>query len=218
MRHSGKQATILAATAAAITTATVAAIGSSRAEDEPTNAASIVRVQGGTVSFKVDTNVPAVNIHGKSKALAGQVYVRDGSTGVLLEKLEASVPVGSIDTGMGLRDEHMRKRIFTTSDGRLPDLKFQADGARCSPKAARQSTCQLSGKLSLRDVDRPFTIALRVEEDGSKLRASGDALVMLSAYGIERPSNLGVQTADTVTLHLEFTATRTAAPEAGGRH
>ena len=34
-------------------------------------------------------------------------------------------------------------------------------------------------------------------------------MVKLSAYGIERPSQLGVTTTDDVKLHLEFTAKAT---------
>ncbi|MFI5170039.1 MAG: YceI family protein [Vicinamibacterales bacterium] len=210
----------LVAAVASLTSAVVARRSLAQ-EVAPAGNASLVEVRGGTVTFKVDTNLPAINVHGKSKALAGKVYVRESTNGVLLEKLEASLPVESLDTGLGLRDEHMRKRVFTTSDGQLPDLKFAADTARCSPAApAGASTCQLAGNLSLRGVARPFTIALKVNEDSGKVRASGDGLVKLSTYGIVRPTNLGVQTADDVILHLEVTAVRPpgrATSEPGGR-
>jgi hypothetical protein len=47
---------------------------------------------------------------------------------------------------------------------------------------------------------------MKVSEEGDTLRASGDGSVMLSAYGIERPSQLGVKTADDVKLRFDITA------------
>jgi polyisoprenoid-binding protein YceI len=107
---------------------------------------------------------------------------------------------------MGLRDEHMRTHVFTTEDGQLPDLRFSAETGVCSKLAVRQSSCELSGSLAIRGTTRPFTVVLKVSEVGDTLRAVGDATVTLSAYGIERPSQLGVQTSDDVKLHFDLKA------------
>ena len=166
-----------------------------------------VEVRGGTASFDVGTNVPALSVHGKSSALEARVKVRHGSDGPLLEKIEATVPVKTIATGMSLRDEHMRKYVFTTQDGQAPDVRFVSDKAACSKVSANQSTCQVNGDLVIRGTARPFNIALKVTEDnGGTFHASGDSVVKLSAYGIERPSQLGVSTTDDVKLKLDFTA------------
>jgi polyisoprenoid-binding protein YceI len=175
--------------------------------------ASVVEVRGGSAAFTVETNISAISVHGKSNALTARLRLRQAPDGALLEGIEAAVPVKSLVTGMGLRDEHMRKLVFTTGDGQLPDLRFSADKAVCSKGAARQSTCELSGSLAIRGTARPFTIVLKVSEDGETLRAVGDGMVMLSAYGIERPSQLGVQTADDVKLHLDIKA-KPAGPSA----
>jgi polyisoprenoid-binding protein YceI len=170
----------------------------------------VVEVHGGTAIFAVDTNVSAISVHGKSTAVEARLRVRQGPDGTVLERVEAAVPVKTLLTGMGMRDEHMRKYIFTTGDGQTPDLRFSADKAVCAKATPRQpSTCQLAGTLTIRGAARPFTIALKVTEDGQMFRAVGDGTVTLSAYGIERPSQLGVQTADDVKLRFEFTAKQT---------
>ena len=124
----------------------------------------------------------------------------------MLEQIEASLSVKSIGTGMKLRDEHMRKYVFTTDTGEVPDVRFVGDKAECSKVSANQSTCQVAGSLTIRGTARPFSIALKVKEDGDRFHASGDSVVRLSAYGIEPPSQLGVTTSDEVKLRLEFTA------------
>ena len=175
--------------------------------------ANVVEVRGGTAAFAVDTNISGISVHGKSNALAARLRLRPTPDGAVLEGIEAEVPVKSLGTGMGIRDSHMRKHIFTTEDGQVPDLKFSADKAVCTKAAARQSTCELSGTLAIRGTARPFTVVLKVNEDGENFRAVGDGKVTLSAYGIERPSQLGVTTSDDVKLSFDLTA-KQAGPRA----
>jgi polyisoprenoid-binding protein YceI len=172
-----------------------------------------VEVRDGMCAFDVATNVPVLTVHGKSSALQARVRVRRGTEGPLLEQIEAVVPVKSLGTGMRLRDEHMRKYIFTTNDGQVPDVRFVAQKAACAKASGNQSTCELTGDLTIRGTARPFTIALRVIEEKGTFRASGDSVVKLSTYGIDKPSQLGVTTSDEVKLRLEFTA-RQAGPAA----
>ena len=171
-------------------------------------ATAVVQVLGGTATFEAGTNISAINVHGKSGNLEGRAQVRHSGDVIAIEQLEATLPVKTITTGMGLRDEHMRKYVFTTGDGHTPDLKYTAEKAECSPAAGRggESACTVSGQLAIRGTERPFGITLRVKKVGDGYRAAGDAIVKLSTYGISRPSQLGVTTTDEVKLHLEFTA------------
>jgi polyisoprenoid-binding protein YceI len=174
-----------------------------------------LQVADGTAQFDAATNIPAISVHGESTKLQGRASVRPSGDGIAIEQMEATLPVQSLKTGMELRDEHMRKRVFMTADGQLPDLKFVADKADCSG-SERESTCEVSGQLSIRGTTRPFTINLKVNKSGDGYHAAGDGTVKLSAYGIERPSQLGVSTEDEVSLHLDFTAKQSAGRVASG--
>jgi polyisoprenoid-binding protein YceI len=170
------------------------------------SAVTPIEVRGGTASFDVGTNVPALSVHGKSTALEARGRVRAGAAGPQLEQIQATMPVNTLLTGMNLRDEHMRKYIFTTDAGQTPDVTFVAKNSACSKTGGNQSTCQVTGDLSIRGTSRPFAIALKVTSDGESYHASGDGIVKLSTYGIPQPSQLGVRTADDVKLRLDFTA------------
>ena len=165
-------------------------------------------VDAGIVSFVSDTNVPAISVKGKSTALHAQANVRRTAEGLQIEGIRATVPVKSLATGMGLRDEHMRKYIFTTPDGQTPDVRFEAENAACP--AGHDVTCRLNGSLTIRGATRPFSMPLKIRDDGALFKAAGDATVKLSDYGIERPTQLGVTTVDEVHLHFEFTARQPA--------
>jgi polyisoprenoid-binding protein YceI len=82
-------------------------------------------------SFVVNTTVPGISVKGKSAALQAHAIVQRGPEGLRLVNVEATVPVKSIQTGMSVRDEHMRNYIFTTADGKTPDLRFEASGTEC---------------------------------------------------------------------------------------
>jgi polyisoprenoid-binding protein YceI len=166
-----------------------------------------VTAEGGTASFMVTTTVPGISVKGKSTALEARAEVQHNPEGLRLEKVEASLPVKSILTGMALRDEHMRSYIFTTDDGKIPDLRFEAGGTACAPQPGRTAefSCQVSGALTMRGVTRPFSIPLKIRVENQAFRATGASTVKLSDYGIGQPSQFGVKTADEVQLHIEFT-------------
>jgi polyisoprenoid-binding protein YceI len=192
---------------AAVAFAVLVSTAATAAAQSPSGSASTpVEVRGGTASFDVGTNVPALSVHGKSTSLEARGTIRPGANGPQLEQIEATVPVKSLNTGMSLRDDHMRKYVFTTPDGQTPDVKFIAKQATCSKSGGNQSTCDVTGDLSIRGTARPFSIALKVTEDRDAYRASGEGTVKLSAYGIPQPSQLGVHTDDDIKLRLDFTA------------
>jgi polyisoprenoid-binding protein YceI len=171
--------------------------------------AVIMEINRGIVSFEVGTNVPAVRVHGKSDSVVGRARLGSGPEGFVLEQIEASVPVRSLKTGLALRDEHMRKYVFTTTDGQVPDVRFSGERAECLKTVSGQrTTCTVNGALVIRDTAKPFTIILTISEEKGNLRASGDGIVKLSTYGIDQPSQLGVRTTDEVRLKLELSARR----------
>jgi polyisoprenoid-binding protein YceI len=164
-----------------------------------------VEIRGGSVSFDVDSNVSAINVHGRSRVLDGRGDIRDNGTTIAIDRFELTVPVNSLETGMSVRDSHMRKYVFTTADGQTPDLRFNATKTSC-PANGNQATCQIAGDLLIRALARPFVLSVKVTRDGGSYHAAGDGIVKLSTYNIDRPSQLGVQMSDEVKLHVELTA------------
>jgi polyisoprenoid-binding protein YceI len=177
---------------------------------EPVNLA----IDGGTASFIANTNVPAVSIKGKSTSMKAEATARRGAEGVVIDRIQATVPVKTLQTGMGVRDEHMRKYIFTTKDGQTPDMVFQAENVACP--AGAQTTCNVSGNLTIRGVSHAFQMPLKLRDEGGALKASGESIVKLSDYGIEQPTQFGVKTDDEVHVRLDFVARPTVPVASAG--
>ncbi len=172
-----------------------------------------LRVDSGTVAFDASTNFSAVSVHGKANTLQGRVRLRQDGAKWLIEEVTAKVPVVSLSTGMGLRDEHMRKYIFTTTDGQVPDLQFTGQSQSCPLEPGKETICTVAGKLAVRGLEKPFGLTLKIRPDGAgaalAYRASGEGTVKLSDFGIERPSQFGVKCADEVKIRLEFVGKET---------
>jgi polyisoprenoid-binding protein YceI len=161
--------------------------------------------QSGTASFEAGTNVPGIEVKGASGSLSAHAAVSRDPGGLVIDQITASLPIKTLSTGMKVRDEHMRKYIFTTSAGQTPDLEFTGETACRS--AGADFDCDVSGVLTIRGASRPFRIKLNLKEvSGGAYRAAGDGVVKLSDYGIAQPSQFGVSTTNEVKLHLGMTA------------
>ena len=168
--------------------------------------ATPVEVQRGSVTFDVGTNLLSLSVHGTSDVLRAIAHFREGTEGLVIEQVEAMVPIETLTTGLRLRDEHMRKYIFTTSTGDIPDLRFSATSVTCPAPADAPSACVLPGEPAVRGTPRPFGVAMKISRKGPAFRVTGDGTVKLAEYGISAPSQLGVKTDEEVKVHLDFTA------------
>ncbi|MEP6537006.1 MAG: YceI family protein [Bryobacteraceae bacterium] len=171
--------------------------------------AKVVEIESGSAAFQSATNMPGIEVTGKTNALKVQAEVSKSENKLLLRRIDASIPVKTLSTGMQMRDEHMRKYIFRTADGAEPDVRFTSEEGTCEAGgSAQEFSCPVSGSLSIRGVLQPFTLRLKVKQEGSasdKFRAIGDGVVKLSTYGIPAPSQFGVKPIDDVKIHLDFT-------------
>lgn len=189
---------------AALALAYAALMGSqlAAAEGNENKSPSLVEIRKGTATFDATTNFAAISIHGRSTAVVGRAQIRSSGDGLVIDQLEALVPVKTLNTGLSLRDDHMRKHVFALPDGSLPDLRFVSDRVTCTT-SGNATTCELDGALTIRAIARPFAITLKLDDRGNLIRATGDGLVKLSAYGIAQPTQLGVTTTDDVRFHVD---------------
>ncbi|MDH5588479.1 MAG: YceI family protein [Gemmatimonadota bacterium] len=119
-------------------------------------------------------------------------------TGFYLE-----VDLASLDTGIGLRDRHMRDNYLEVRDhpyasyeGRIVATEVVGDG---------RFAVSSRGKLSIHGVTREVEVPCEVEARGEGYRARCDFQVLLSDHDIEIPSVMFLKLANEIRLEVEFT-------------
>ena len=123
------------------------------------------------------------------------------------------VDLAGLDTGIGLRNRHMRDNYLEV--GRYPYAMFAGRIVRTERTPSGDFRVAASGDFTVHGVARPREIMCRVAEVGASLRAQCDFEVLLSDHGIDIPKIMFLKVAEEIRLQLDFTVT---AAGGGGGH
>jgi polyisoprenoid-binding protein YceI len=94
-------------------------------------------------------------------------------------RIAVRVETGSATTGDARRDPLMRDEDWLAAS-RVPVAVFEATGAR----ALGDGRYEAPGTLRLRDGERPVTLVFTVRIDAEVARATGEAMLVRTQYGI----------------------------------
>jgi len=162
-------------------------------------------VVNGNIEFVVVTNVLSMTVEGQSSKMTADVTLDSSGSELNLRDIRAVVDPKTLATGISLRDRHMREKVFAIDDGTVPQVQFTGKETTCpKPQSNKETTCQVSGQLTIRRATRPFAVDLKIRDGGNGYRINGNGVLMLSAFGIERPCQLGVCVNDEVKLTFTF--------------
>ncbi len=159
----------------------------------PSTQAATLPVQ--KVEFVAKTNLSAVSVKGKNASnLSAEVEIQKNE----ISKFQTQLDVKNLETGLSLRDEHMREKIFKTADGQLPEIRFTL----LSPFPLSGAETFANASLSMHGKDGTFKpLCKATQKDGEvSLECAGE--VKLTDFGITPPSHMGVTVQDSVTLRV----------------
>lgn len=155
--------------------------------------AALTSPSGAAVLFSLQ-GTAGLHIEGTTHELA--ISERDG-------ELVFQVPLAGMDTGIGLRNRHMRGYLDTAH---FPDAELHvARKAVALPAPGTSIESDAPGSLVLHGVSRPCSIHYRVEQAGSgELRVRGTTRIDMRDFGIDVPSYLGVHVDPGVAIQVDF--------------
>lgn len=165
---------------------------------------------GNKVEFTSDA--PVEIMHGKTNQITGEVSLDDSFKfdAKHLFHIEFSVDLASIDTGIDLRNEHMRDNFLET--GKYPKATYKATAIKMQgkPDLRKPQTVKLisSGEFTVHGVTVQKTIPLTVDYKPAqagkpaRIRVHGNFPVKLEQFHIKRPEAVLVKLADTVFVDV----------------
>lgn len=175
---------------------------------------SLVSVQADAqTTLRVDPDASVVHYDGEalfhdwrgsSHDLTGRIAASWGSQPTVSE-VRLSIPVGTFDSGNGMRDDKMRD---VTKAGDHPEATFTADRVTLLiwPPGGSRGTWRLSGTLAFAGTTQPLTTDADVTWDGATLTASGSFNIDLDEFGVDRPSLLGRKIDETIRMTYRVVA------------
>ena len=122
------------------------------------------------------------------------------------EKLRVSVPLANLDTGIALRNKHMREKYLEVGKFPRADLSVSRADLRI-PAEAGETSGEAAATMLIHGIAKPVRFMYRVRRDGSGLHVTGSTRVNINEHGIAVPSYLGVTVKPDVDISAAFDAT-----------
>jgi polyisoprenoid-binding protein YceI len=194
MRHSNRLPLLLAA----IASACAASAAAERFDIAP-------GLDENRVRFDSKTSIESFS--GKTHQVQGYLILDPGALGDSVE-VRVEVDLASLDTGIDLRNQHMRRNHLETD--KYPKAVFHGVMIRQPHPAAlepgRTDTLRVEGDFELHGVRRRLSVPLAVTFSPPALRVAGQFAVSLQDYKIARPGFLTLRVGDIQKVVIDLTA------------
>jgi len=157
----------------------------------------------GSLEFRAVGKPSALKIVGKSGVPTGSlVFSKDSLGGAL------SLSLDGLDTGIELRNHHMKEKYLETKTFPQATLYPLNIGI---PKEKMLTDFEVSGaaftgNLLLHGVEKPVAGKVSLKRTGPTLTGDASFQIKLSDFGIAVPSFMGITVADTVDVTTSFKA------------
>jgi len=143
----------------------------------------------------------------KTSALTGSLTAGAGQAGTLDGSL--AVDLRTIDTGISLRNDHLREKYLEVDKGQGYDKAVLTTVALKGVSADMpEGKGSFTGSLTLHGVTKSVTGPVEIRKAGSGMRVRASFPVNLPDYNIPEPRYLGVGVKNTVQVDVTFTTTQ----------
>ena len=153
------------------------------------------------VTFKAVGRPSALKIEGKSSQLVSKLDLEKG-----LLKGSMEFELKTLDTGLALRDRHMKEKYLEVEKHPLTRLELSPTAlppALLAPTGGTESL-KTQGELTLHGVTRPGEVQAVLARKEGPLRVQSSFALKLTDFGIDIPKFAGITVAEDVTIEVEF--------------
>lgn len=150
------------------------------------------------ISFRATASPGALSIDGKGRSMT---LVDDGTT------LRFVVPLDTLETGISLRDTHMKENYLQTD--RFPEAVLEVARASVTePAETGQATSgTVDGTFTVHGVARTVPVTYEARRSKSGFKITGSFPFNVRDHGIEIPSYLGVTIDPAMKASVRFDVT-----------
>ncbi|MFI5007666.1 MAG: YceI family protein [Solirubrobacterales bacterium] len=157
----------------------------------------------GSIEFFATGWPSALRIHGKGTGPDGTLTVKDSSVSGSM-----SVDLTSLETGIGLRDRHMKENYLQVDRYPRAVLTLRPLDSKLVPSGVASGPVNVpfEGTLLLHGVEKPVAGHARISRDADQVTANAVFSIKLGEFGIDVPKYLGITVAEKVEVKATFSA------------
>ena len=152
----------------------------------------------------------STNAVGKTQAVSGDLFLT--REGLAIEQPSAfRVDLSTLESDEGRRDNYIKQNTLKT--GTFPFAEFVIDDVQAFPadyNEGEEVALTLSGRMTIRDAERPLTFQVKARQSGDALTAVADTNFNMTDFGLDPPQLAFVNVEDGVQLQVVL-VTRLAA-------
>lgn len=160
-----------------------------------------VKPEQGSVQFLAVGKPAFLKIKGEAKGPVGAVEKKGENWGA-----EFQFDLGTLETGISLRDEHMKDKYLEV--GKHPKAKLTIAKLDLpvdwTPVTALSKEMPFTGELEMHGVKKPVTGTAQLDSGASGASVSAKFQIAISDYQIGIPSYAGVTVADKVDVEVNL--------------
>lgn len=146
------------------------------------------------------SEAPLEDFEGETEKIDGYIYnKKDDFRG---SDIYFEVDLNSVDTGIGLRNNHMRENYLYTD--KYPFAKYEGKIISAIEKDGGIFVVA-DGDFEVKGVKHKKRIQAMLYPKGDKLKIDTDFIVNLKEHRIEVPSLMGAKISEDIKLEVEFT-------------
>jgi len=166
-------------------------------------------VQGSSANHVSFTSIaPLEEIVGKTSIVTGYVSLPDGASPA---KGEVHVDLASLDTGLSLRNKHMRENHLETD--KYPEAVFQLESLTIPSGSLSQgvrTAVEARGTLQMHGQSKQVAPVTWLTLSGDDLTIEADFTVSLADFNITRPEFLIMKLADEQKISAKLVGKRSS--------
>lgn len=152
------------------------------------------------------SDAPLEDFEGITHGIDGFLFLAgeglEGETDLEASEFYFEVDLASLDTGMGLRNRHMRENYLETDD--FPFASFRGRVAALQPEAPGRYRALTRGVFTIHGVAREREIQCTAESQAEALRVRCAFQVILSDHDIPIPKLMFMKIDEVMELDLDF--------------
>jgi polyisoprenoid-binding protein YceI len=161
----------------------------------PIDALAALQAAGGTAMF-VAVGPAGLRIEGRTS----EVTVSEAAGDV-----RVIVALANLDTGIGLRNRHMREKYLEVDKYPTASLVVGRAGLRF-PDEGQEIAATAAGTMTIHGKAHPVTFSYTARHDHGAFRVSGSVHLDMRDYDIRVPSYLGITVKPEVDVTVQFDA------------